>query len=200
MEPPRVASNYTLFWRKPWVGHSTLLRTRLWVVTQRYCLEKRLRQRLSGKHNWQHAVPQSTGHFRRPCEAISCDNVKAFSVRNPFVFYLSTMSNKKKKIQKSEVKISFKADELITAKNKTHAWSNSERNTYIMLSNISKGTAILHQEVASCGFGKLVRYNLNETLNDTVQTHIINRHWMKFQNNTWKRIKKKPLILRKKVC
>lgn len=117
MEPPRVASNYTLFCRKPWAGHSTLLRTRLWVVTQRYCIEKRLRQRLSGKHNWQHAVPQSTGHFRRPCEAISCDNVKAFSVRNSFVFYLSTMKSNKKKIQKSEVKISFKADELITANN-----------------------------------------------------------------------------------
>ena len=73
------------------------------------------------------------------------------------------MSNKKKKIQKSEVKISFKADELITANNETQAWSNNERNIYIMLSNTSKGTAILHQEVASCGFRKLVRYNLNET-------------------------------------
>lgn len=108
------------------------------------------------KH-WQHAVPQSTGHFRRPCEAISCDNVKAFSVRNPFVFYLSTIKTNNKKIQKTEEKISFKADELITANNETQARSNSERNIYNMLSNISKGTAILHQEVASCGFRKLVR-------------------------------------------
>ena len=72
------------------------------------------------------------------------------------------MKSKNKKIPKTEVKISFEADELITANNEKQAWLNSERNIYIMLSIISKGTAFLHQEV-SCGFRKLVRYNLNET-------------------------------------
>ena len=31
----------------------------------------------------------------------------------------------------------------------------------IILSNISKGTAFLHQGVTNCGLRKLVRYNLN---------------------------------------
>ena len=37
---------------------------------------------------------------------------------------------------------------------------NSESNKYIVLSNISKGTAFLLQVVASCGFRKLVSYKM----------------------------------------
>lgn len=41
---------------------------------------------------------------------------------------------------------------------KTQGWSNRQRNTYIIPSNISKDSSCLHQGVTSCDFPKLGRY------------------------------------------
>ena len=49
------------------------------------------------------------------------------------------------------------------------------KEIYIILSNISKGTAFLHQGVTNCGFRKLGRYDLNKELSYSTDVMKTNR-------------------------
>ena len=56
---------------------------------------------------------------------------------------------------------------------------------YYLIYNTSKSTVFLHQGISSCGFGKLVRFSLNET-SFQYQTLVLSNESMKVELPQWK--------------